>query len=226
MRPLAIQNTPLAIRAAAAAAILLLLYALTAAAPRAEAQPKDGETVRLFGQVLDGDGEPVPEVTVILEASRKRFSLRHFEERQSEPLKMPASTDARGRFQFDWIWDPHFNVFELAVGLEVSRGGKPGFEIFTRQDVSGELAGGAPPEILVRLEDVSWIRWLKVLIGGNASDAEKNTYRDLGRPDKLTLDGTTSAWWYFELGKVYRFDGGRLDQVIEFEPVKDSTEDP
>jgi hypothetical protein len=32
--------------------------------------------------------------------------------------------------------------------------------------------------------------------------------------------GDETAWWYFERGKSFHFRGGRLDQVMEFDPVQ------
>ncbi|MEM1181008.1 MAG: hypothetical protein AAGM22_21890, partial [Acidobacteriota bacterium] len=87
----------------------------------------------------------------------------------------------------------------------------------------------APPPLRHELKDAGWLRWLSLYVDGKASDDEKKIYRDLGQPQKLTTDGTATSWWYFEKGKVYRLESGRLDQVIPFDPVRESetgTKDP
>ncbi|MEM1177530.1 MAG: carboxypeptidase-like regulatory domain-containing protein [Acidobacteriota bacterium] len=184
-------------------------------------EPRDGDRVTLQGTVVDGDGQPVPGITVLLEAARERFSLRSRENKRGEALQVPTQTDANGAFRFEWTWDRHYNTFTLAFGLEVTREGAPGFEIVERRDVSSEMAGGAPPPLRHELKDAGWLRWLRLYIDGKASDDEKKIYRDLGRPQKLTTDGTATSWWYFEKGKVYRLESGRLDQVIPFDPVRE-----
>ncbi|MEO1083260.1 MAG: hypothetical protein AAFY88_03375 [Acidobacteriota bacterium] len=213
-------------RAAAMALACILSVASAGLGPTASfaQEPKDGDRVTLRGTVVDGDGKPVPGITVLLEASRERFSLRRLENKRGEALQVPQQTDAAGAFRFDWTWDRHYNIFALAFGLEVTRDGSPGFEIVERRDVTGDMTGGAPPQLRHVLEDVGWLRWLQLYIDGKASVDEKKIYTDLGRPEKLTADGTTTSWWYFERGKVYRLEAGRLEQVIPFEPIQPEPE--
>jgi hypothetical protein len=46
----------------------------------------------------------------------------------------------------------------------------------------------------------------------------------MGKPDRVDRlemsGGDEVAWWYFERGKSFHFRDGRLDQVMEFEPVE------
>ncbi|MEM8994170.1 MAG: carboxypeptidase-like regulatory domain-containing protein [Acidobacteriota bacterium] len=209
-------------RPAALALTLALVASFAGSMPEAAGaqEPRDGDRVTLRGTVVDAEGEPVPNITVLLETSRERFSLRRLESERGDALQVPRQTDDAGAFQFDWTWDRHYNVFSLAFGLEVMRDGKPGFEIAERRDVTGEMTGGAPPPLRHVLENAGWLRWLRLYIDGKASDDEKKIYTDLGGPETLTTDGAVTSWWYFELGKVYRLDAGRLEQVIPFEPIK------
>ena len=186
--------------------------------------PSDGDRVVLEGTVVDGAGQPAKDIAVVLEATREKFSLRHFENRRGETLKLPERTDENGRFRFEWTWDRHYNVFEIAFGLEVTRDGAPGFEIVERRDITSEVSSGASTALRIELDQVDWLQWLRLYIDGRASDDEKKIYRELGRPDKLTVDGTLSSWWYFTLGKVYRLEGGRLEQVVPFDPIEEPAE--
>lgn len=199
---------------------LLAALAVLPLAAAAAGSPSDGDPILLVGTVVDTAGKPVEDIVVLLEATREKFSLRHFEVRRGKSLQLPQRTDEHGEFRFEWTWDRHYNVFEIAFGLEVSRDGAPGFEIVERRDITAEVSSGAPPALRIELDQVEWLRWLRLYIDGRASEDEKKVYRELGRPDKLTVDGSISSWWYFSLGKVYRLEGGKLDQVVPFDPIE------
>lgn len=60
--------------------------------------------------------------------------------------------------------------------------------------------------------------------GAAQSADEKRIYEEMGKPDRvdrLELSGGEEevAWWYFERGRSYHFRAGRLEQVVEFDPV-------
>lgn len=207
-------------RSAVHCVVLAALMLAFGATPAPADAPSDGDRVVLEGTVVDGEGQPAADIAVVLEATREKFSLRHFKNRRGDTLKLPERTDERGRFRFEWTWDHHYNIFELAFGLEVTRDGTPGFEIIERRDITGEVSSGTPPALHIELDQVAWLHWLRLFIDGRASEDEKKIYRELGRPDKLTVDGTLSSWWYFTLGKVYRLEGGRLEQVVPFDPIE------
>lgn len=214
------RNTSTATLTAVFAAVFTVWISSLLITPAAEATRKDGDSARVSGRIVDAAGKGVPKVAVVLESSRHAFSLRSMKQVQSEPLRQPTLTDDDGWFHFEWIWDRHHNHYELAVGLEVSREGRPGFEILERHDITDTVVSADITELRLELKQVEWVRWLSRYVEGRIGDDEQQLYRDLGRPEKLTVDGALSSWWYFTRGKVYRFDGGRREAVVDFEPIK------
>ncbi|MCG8462248.1 MAG: hypothetical protein MI919_38685, partial [Holophagales bacterium] len=128
----------------------------------------------------------------------------------------------------EWQWDGHHNTFTLAAGHEVELGGRPDFEILARRDVT-PLVNQGGGELELTVEKAGYARWLGTYLDGRASDDEVRLFQDMGRPDRISLDPREpgeSAWWYFSIGKVYRFADGALDQVTHFEPVAPLPSDP
>ncbi len=206
--------------------VLLLAAALVLGNPgAAPAGHKKGQVVTITGQVTDAEGRPLPNVSVVLEVSRRSFKLLRFwkPRQKTDTLKIPTAADQDGNYRFDWRWDPYYDTFELAVALPVKKGGKEAFEVFHRHDVTAGVRQANPVDVALRVEDSGYLDWLRRFLSGEASDDEKRIFRDLGRPDRVDVEersaGTEVSWWYFEAGKVYRFLGGRLDQVVHFEPV-------
>lgn len=201
-----------------------LLLALGSAAAL-EAAPERGQMVPITGTVVDGDGEPIPGLTVLLEASREHFSLRSLKQVREAPLRQPTTVDDQGRFRFAWSWDAHHNIFELAAGFEARYGDRLDFEILARQDITALVTAGGG-EVNLVIEKADYARWLGSYLQSEASADEGRIFQEHGRPDKLVVEPDepgepeVSAWWYFEDGKVYRFLDGRLDETLDFEPVK------
>jgi hypothetical protein len=206
-------------RAALAAAALL-------AAHPAFAYTK-GETVRLTGEVADAKGRPVPGVTVALSASRSYFSVRHLRSAEASPRTVSTTTDERGRYALDWPWDDHYNRFELEAGIPVRRAHGDGLEVLARQDLSETLvrrAAEGPVVTPLRVKDADYVRRVRGFVAGLASADERRVYDEMGHPDEVKdvrfPDHDEVSWWYFESGKAYRFESGRLAQVLSFDPVK------
>jgi len=203
-----------------------VLAATGATAPELRAAPahREGETVAVTGRVTDPAGEPLPGVTVLLEASRTAFRLRGFRREKSNTLTIPTTAGDDGSFRFDWRWDPFYNTFELAVGMPVRRGGEDAYEILHRQEITGVMEAGDVVTVDLEVADTGYLEWLRRFLDGRASEDELRIFREMGRPDRVDREerrgAVEGAWWYFEAGKVYRFRGGELDQVIHFEPVK------
>ena len=207
-----------------AAGLAALCFATVATSPL-EAAPKRGEIVPISGTVMDAEGRPIPGITVLLEASRVRFSLRKLKNQKEAPLRRPVVVDSEGRFRFDWSWDSHHNTFELAAGFEARYGDRLDFEILLRQEITALVVAGGGEMNLV-IEKADYARWLGRYLEGDVPADEARLFREQGRPDKLVVEETepgeaaVSAWWYFADGKVYRFRDGRLDETVDFEPIK------
>ena len=179
------------------------------------------QTQHISGQVRDADGQAIGGVHVVLEASRTAFRLRSFKRQTSAPVQLPTVTDADGRFNFAWQRDRHFTDLQLLVALPVQKAGVDTFEVFHQQDISAQVQGAnGPVEILLAVEDSTQLDWLRRFLDGKAHPDEDKVFREMGRPERLDHDPILdeSSWWYFDLGKVYHFRGGQLDQVTHFDP--------
>ena len=57
-----------------------------------------------------------------------------------------------------------------------------------------------------------------------SSADERRVLAELGQPDRVEVfehgGRREVTWWYFRVGRAYRFDAGRLRQVTPFEPVQ------
>ena len=200
------------------ALVLAVALSLWTVGP-AEAQRKDGDVVKVSGQILDDEGVPVSGVSVLLEATRTTYSWLKRKKETEPPLQQIGQVDAEGRFEIPWSWHRRYNAFALTVAMEVTRGGQPDYEILHRQDLTTEMTGGAPVHVFITLKEAGYVRWLESYIAGQATEDEEQVFGDNGRPDRIKVDDRESSWWYFTAGKVIRFRDGKLDQVIHFDPM-------
>lgn len=194
---------------------------LLLAADRAQAQ-----TQHISGQVQDDQGRTLSGVHVVLEASRTAFRLRSFKRQTSEPVQLPTVTDDAGHFTFAWRQDRHFTDLQLLVALPVQKAGVDTFEVFHRQDISALVRDAdGPLEVLLTVEDSAQMDWLRRFLDGSVHPDEDKVFREMGRPERLDHDPVLdeSSWWYFDVGKVYHFRGGQLDQVTHFDPPATET---
>ena len=202
-------------------AVFYGLLATCVAVTPADAKRKKGELVNVSGQVLDKEGAPVTGVTVILEATRSSYSWLKRQKTTEPPLQQLMPVDADGRFQIQWTWDRHHNEFTLVVAMQVTRSGTPDFEILKLQDLTKIMDGTEPASSLtVDLEQAGYVRWLQTYLADQATEDEEKIFREMGRPGRIETNDRESSWWYFEVGKVYRFLDGEIDQVIHFDPME------
>lgn len=208
-------------------ATLAMLAALALALPwapdaGAEARYRKGDTVTISGRVTNPSGKPLAGVTVLLELSRTSFKLREMRRTKTNTLRIPAITDADGRYRHDWRWDGFYNTFELAAAMPVRTEGGDDFEVLKRVEITQPVGQGSPVETPIVVENTVYLDWLRRFLDGRASSEEKRVFREMGKPDRIDRrEGDSWAWWYFEAGKVYRFAGGALEEVETFEPVKE-----
>ena len=202
---------------------LLALAALVSTGPAvARSDYRDrGETVAIEGTVTDGSGAPVSDMQVVLLATHKGFELRSMRRAEEGLVRLKTKTDAQGRFALEWTWHPYYDTFRIrteVAGTAAGDGLPPG--VLTEVDISRRMLDASP--VVVALE-VAWAG-----DPGSAatpqSDDQRRIYGEMGNPDRVDRlempGGDEIAWWYFERGRSYHFRDGRLDQVMEFEPVK------
>ncbi len=195
-----------------------LSFWVLAAAAGAASYDK-GDTVTISGRVSDSAGQPVGRVTVLLEVSRTSFSWRKLRRTRGNILQIPVISEADGQYRHDWRWDGYYNTFELVVALPVPAAGGEKLEEVRRFEITQPVLQGSPVVVPLVIEDAAYLGWLRRFSDGSASAEEVRVLVDLGKPDRLDFEGDDAAWWYFAAGKVYRFDGGVLDEVESFDPV-------
>lgn len=187
-------------------------------------QPKvrTGQLIRVAGEVTGPGGVPMPDLSILFEATGPDFKLRSLSRSRKDAVVVPTTTDTRGRFALDWSWLNGYDRFELAVAVPVTRGDRPGFEVLQRWDVSEPVRRGGPVQVSLPFEDATTADWLLRFSDGRASNDERRAFAELGLPE--TIEGPDPvlgevSWWYFSTGKVYRFKAGQLVQVFAFDPI-------
>lgn len=206
------------------AAALAAVLAVVAAAPLAAGPYREGKVIEIVGRVDGPGGEPVPEVKVVLEASRRTFSFSRLARTTRDATSVAAVTDRDGRFSIEWKWQDFYNHFELVAGVDVPRGGQqPAFRAFDRLDLSSRILQGTPVETALKVEDTEFIAQLREFLDTVDTADERRIYEQRGRPDRVATtdypDHQEVSWWYFERGLAYHFRDGKLEREDRFDPV-------
>jgi hypothetical protein len=100
--------------------------------------------------------------------------------------------------------------------------GKDDFKIFLRQDLADLLKSPSPlPGTLLVLPETDYLDWLLAFLESISTPAKAQVYEEFGLPEQVDEEAATglSSWWYFALGKVYRFRQGEPPQVQHFTPI-------
>lgn len=203
-------------RLAAAAAILSLL---AAAPPAAAARHDEGTRVEVTGLVTDAQGNPLPEVRVVLEASREVFSFRRFARELRDTQRAAALSGPRGEFSLVWPWNDYYNHFGLVAGVPVRTAGGERFEVLARLDVTRRIERNDPLVANLVVENADFVRTLRAFLASVDSDDERRVYQQMGKPDRVEERGAERSWWYFEHGRLFRFADGELVETKAFDPV-------
>lgn len=212
--------------ARAAAGLAVVLSALLLPAPAAEARSRyeDGERIRITGLVTDPAGRPIPQLHVVLEASRGYFNLRRFQRDKKDVTRLSGLTDERGEYSLEWPWNGYYNTFELLVGIPVRRPDGEKLKILERVDITRRIEKGSPVVSAVVVSNVDFVTNLRQFLATIRTEEERRIYQQAGKPDRVERleypEHTEVSWWYFASGKVYRFRDGRLVKIDPFEPVK------
>lgn len=207
-------------RRALALACALVLVAL-AAAPQAAAAHDQGTRVEVTGVVTDAAGQPLPDVRVVLEASRAVFSFRQFQRVLRDTRRVAAVSDGQGQFTLVWPWDGYYNHFDLVAGVPVRTGEGETFEVLARKDVSPRIKKNNPMVVTLTVDNADFVRTLRSFLASIDTDDEERIYQQMGKPDRIEEKGNARSWWYFDKGQSYRFVEGNLTGVKTFDPVED-----
>jgi hypothetical protein len=205
-----------------------LLLALAVAGPARAALPwslpfAEGEIVRFAGTVADPAGRPIPGIEVALVASNRKFDLRSFARVPGEVERRVVRTDARGEYAIDWTWDSRFREFAVLAFVTARAPGGESERELARADVGKRLRQGSPVLATLTVENADFFYALRDFVASLASEDEHRVYAEAGRPDSVERrEGAIreADWWYYALGRVYRFRDGRLTEVERFEPVR------
>lgn len=214
----------------------LLLSTLLALPPAATAQLPwaknkaypDGQLIVITGTVTDDQGQPIPQVDLVFEASRRAFNVRRMRDVTEPPRQVRARTDDAGQYQIEWSWHHYFNAFELEVVVPIGlRGGQERDEAIARLDLSELLVQGTPVVAPVTVDDTRLLREVRAFLAALDTDDERRIYVQEGKPDRVDQsarpDRDEETWWYFAIGALYRFQDGKLTEVENFEPVREFT---
>jgi hypothetical protein len=184
---------------------------------------ESGQTVVVQGVVSDRAGQRLDDLDVVLEASRLGVGVYPPGQRKREIVTGSTKTDTDGEYALELDWNRRFNHFELVVGVPVATPQGEVMQELARVDITRRMGQGSPVAVPVTLEDTSFLSTLREFLGALRTADEQRVYRETGKPDRVDRirypDRQEAAWWYFRLGKVYRFRDGSLERVEDFTPV-------
>ncbi len=222
----------MALRAIRALPAIIALPAIMAIAtigarPAAATPYNDNERLQFTGVVSDPAGKPVPGAQVVVEVARRYLSLRQLRRAEKDARRVGATTNARGEYSIEWLWDGYFNHFQLLAGVSVRHGREEHLEVLESEDVTERVLAGSPVVSAIVIHDRGVVDRQRDFVASVRSEDQRRVYEEMGVPEdvkRVSYAGrqqeTEVSWWYFEAGKVYRFRDGRLDQVERFDPVQ------
>jgi len=211
-----VRRAPAIVRAALLAGLACVL---AVAAPTASARHEKGQSISVTGLVTDAQGTPLADVRVVLEASREVFSLRRLRPVLRDTTRVAAVTDARGEFTLTWPWDSFYNHFELVAGVPVREGREERLEELERTEITRRIARNDTVVTTLVVENADYVRKLRDFLATIDTDDERRVYQQMGTPGRIEERGGEAKWFYFERGRMFRFEAGRLVETAAFTPV-------
>lgn len=206
------------------ALLSIALLALMPAQPAVAKGYAEGTPILVNGVVTDTAGSPVRDLEVRLLASRTAFSVRRMKREARGATHVAARTDAEGAFELTWRWHDFYNRFEIAAGLEVRAAGSTSWLELARVDVTEWIADGSPVTVPITVENSEAVRSYHEFLASVRSEDQRNLYAEKGRPARIDRleksEHVEETWWYFQTGKAYRFEDGKLAGVVDFDPVR------
>lgn len=209
---------------------LCLLLAVLPAQPEAAAQTKEAPgVIEIAGIITDADGRGLPELQVVLEASHRTFEFKELSRVSRGQTQRTAYTDPLGRYSLRWNPNSYFNHFDLIIGMNVRVPEGDKFYTLERLPLTDRMWDERSLTVDATIADTTFLNRYRSFVRGLSSPDERDVYERMGIPakiDRLQLATHEEvSWWYFEVGKAYRFKGGVLAEVSEFDPVLPFGED-
>lgn len=184
---------------------------------------EDGQMIEITGSVTDSAGSAIPDISVVFHASRRAFTVSKFGRATRDQVEMRTVTDQDGQFSFDWRWLDYYNRFELKTGVPTRSSAGESFEVLAKLDLRDRIQQGSPVVTSLVIDDTEFLASLRDFLDSIDSDDEERIYNEMGNPDRVQDidygDGIEITWWYFQVGKAYRFRSGALVQVVDFDPI-------
>ena len=204
--------------------VLCLLLAVLPAQPEALAQANGPPgVIEISGVVTDAEGRGLAELQVVLEASHRTFEFKELSRVSRGRTRRTANTDPDGRYSLRWYPDSYFNRFDLLIGMNVRVPEGDQFYTLERLPLTQRMWNERSLTVDVTVEDTTFLNRYRSFVSALPSTDERDVYNRMGIPSKIDrIELSTHeevTWWYFEAGKAYRFKGGELAEVSEFEPV-------
>ena len=183
-----------------------------------------GEKVTFTGVVHDREGRPVAGVQVVLAAWREALSLRQRGRVRENLTRRATTSNERGEFAFEWVWDDYYDRFEIQATLPIRKGSGERLEVLSRADLTSRLRLGSPVVASLTIEDTAFLEAYRSFVASVQAPEQQQVFEQMGKPDLIEEfrypDDLEISWWYFESGRVYRFRAGALAEVAHFEPVR------
>lgn len=190
----------------------------------AEAKGRErGEKVQFTGLVTDSAGRPLEGVQVILESARRKFLARKLRRETVDTFRVNVETDAGGSYTIVWPWNDYYNHFELLVAVPYRSGNEETLQILARYEVTDKAYEGPTVVSSLVVADTTFLNTLRRFLADLDTEDEKRIYPRMGKPDKVEKIGprgkVEASWWYFDAGRVFRFEAGKLAEEKAFDPV-------
>ncbi|MEM9293568.1 MAG: hypothetical protein AAGD01_17945 [Acidobacteriota bacterium] len=211
----------------------LPLFAEWAPPAHAKGAYPQGQRVEFTGVVTDRDGRPLQDLKVTLEAIRTEFDWLELRKAPVDRFRFTTDTSAGGSYSLPWKWNEYYDEYEIVVWVPVRRGQEEEIRELVREEITERAESGTPVLIPLVVPDTTFLNAYRRFLAGVDSEDEQRIFEQLGQPDKIeelvAPEGPKEeSWWYFEAGRMFRFDGGQLVEEKRFapiEPIQESSTD-
>ena len=217
IRPVA--HSPRLRTATAFALVLLAVSVGGSTAASAKSPYRRGEKLQISGTVVDGNGEPVAGVDVVLVAAKRQFAIGSFRRDDSAEATLDGASDDSGRFALDWTWNRYYNAFRIEAVIRL--GGEDGATVdyvVGSLDVTSAVKSRGVTGLELTIDRMNTLANGRAFLASLESDDLRSIYKDMGKPDRVDrlelAKGVEVAWWYFERGRSYHFLDGELESKV------------